>query len=72
GTKNINASLSRQEKLVSRDISRGSRQKSILENVHRTAALLRAAVTGPPPCSGRRSRGPAAPQGGGFVTEDQK
>ncbi|KAH9315554.1 hypothetical protein KI387_024181, partial [Taxus chinensis] len=49
GTKNINACSSRQEKLVSRDISRGSRQKSILENAHRTAALLRVAVTGPPP-----------------------
>ncbi|KAH9303467.1 hypothetical protein KI387_015050, partial [Taxus chinensis] len=38
------------EKLVKRDISRGSRQKGILENAPRTAALLRAAVTGPPPC----------------------
>ncbi|KAH9320431.1 hypothetical protein KI387_015070, partial [Taxus chinensis] len=42
--------------MVKRDISRGSRQKSVLENVHKTAALLRVAVTGPPPCSGRRSR----------------
>ncbi|KAH9325983.1 hypothetical protein KI387_006161, partial [Taxus chinensis] len=54
GTKNINACSSQQEKLVSHDISRGSHQKSVLENAHRTTALLRAAVTGPPPCSGRR------------------
>ncbi|KAH9327059.1 hypothetical protein KI387_007237, partial [Taxus chinensis] len=33
------------EKLVNRDISRGSRQKSVLENAHRTAALSRAAVS---------------------------
>ncbi|KAH9320152.1 hypothetical protein KI387_021921, partial [Taxus chinensis] len=59
GTKNINACSSRQGKLVSRDISRGSRQKSVLENAHRTAALLsgyrtaalfKAAVKRLPPC----------------------
>ncbi|KAH9289802.1 hypothetical protein KI387_033919, partial [Taxus chinensis] len=38
------------EKLVNRDISRGSRQKSVLENAHRTAALSREAVTRPLPC----------------------
>ncbi|KAH9305259.1 hypothetical protein KI387_009663, partial [Taxus chinensis] len=46
------------EKLVNPDISCGSRQKSVLENAHRTAALSRAAVTGPRPCLGRRSRDP--------------
>ncbi|KAH9319320.1 hypothetical protein KI387_021089, partial [Taxus chinensis] len=35
------------EKLVNRDISRESRQKNVLENARRTAALSRAAVTGP-------------------------
>ncbi|KAH9312766.1 hypothetical protein KI387_027801, partial [Taxus chinensis] len=65
GTKNINACSSRQEKLVSHDISRGSRQKSILENAHRTAALLKAVVTGPPPCSGGGHK-TAALKGGGF------
>ncbi|KAH9294790.1 hypothetical protein KI387_038378, partial [Taxus chinensis] len=49
GTKNINACSSRQGKLVKRDISRESRQKNVLENARRTAALSRAAVTGPPP-----------------------
>ncbi|KAH9301913.1 hypothetical protein KI387_013496, partial [Taxus chinensis] len=53
GTKNINACSSRQGKLVKRDISRGSRQKGVLENAPRTAApqvtaaLFRAAVTRP-------------------------
>ncbi|KAH9324451.1 hypothetical protein KI387_004629, partial [Taxus chinensis] len=55
-------------KLVKCDISRESRQKSVLENAHRTATLSRAAVTGPPPCSGGGHE-TAALQGGGFVTE---
>ncbi|KAH9294164.1 hypothetical protein KI387_040632, partial [Taxus chinensis] len=38
------------EKLVKRDISCEWSQKSVLENAHRTAALSRAVVIGPPPC----------------------
>ncbi|KAH9313319.1 hypothetical protein KI387_028354, partial [Taxus chinensis] len=49
------------EKLVNRDISRESRQKSILENAHRTAASEQG--------GGYRT---AALQGGGFVTEVQE
>ncbi|KAH9308954.1 hypothetical protein KI387_036865, partial [Taxus chinensis] len=37
-----------------------------------TAALSRAAVTGPPPCSGVAVTGPPPRQGGGFVTEEKK
>ncbi|KAH9331545.1 hypothetical protein KI387_003653, partial [Taxus chinensis] len=55
GTKNINACSSRQGKLVKRDISRESRQKNVLENARRTAALSRA-----------RGYRTAALQGGGF------